>query len=153
MSITNTTSPKEDAMFTSVSSRSASMYQRVSVETSVSSATPHQLVNMLYEALTQAVISARAALERGDIAGKGRQIGRAVRMIEEGLRPALNLEKGGDLAANLNGVYGYCVMRLTEANLKNDAAALSDVTSVLEPIVSAWKEIGDQVNTPAQQMN
>lgn len=140
-------------MFTSVQSRSASMYQRVSVETSVNAATPHQLVNMLYEALTQAVVSARAALLGGDIAGKGKQIGRAVRLIEEGLRPALNLEKGGDLAANLNGLYGYCVMRLTEANLKNDAVALSDVIKVLEPIVNAWKEIGDQVNTPAQKLH
>ncbi|MDO8250925.1 MAG: flagellar export chaperone FliS [Rhodoferax sp.] len=133
-------------MFTSVSSRSASAYQRVSVETAVSQASPHQLVNMLLEGLLNNVGSARAALKRGDIAAKGAQINKAVRIIDEGLKPALNLAQGGDLAANLNGLYGYCALRLTEANLRNDDAALADVIRVIEPLADGWKQIGGQVS-------
>ena len=132
-------------MFTSVSSRSASAYQRVSVETGISSASPHQLVNMLFEALLVAVGTARLAMGRGDIAAKGEQISKAVRIIDEGLKPALNLEKGGDLAANLKGLYGYCVLRLTHANLRNDDAALADVARVIEPLAQGWKEMGGKV--------
>lgn len=132
-------------MFTTVNSRSASAYKRVSVETAVSQADPHQLVNMLFEGLLNAAGSARAAMARGDIAVKGEQIVRAVRMIDEGLKPALNLEQGGDLAANLNGLYGYCVLRLTQANLRNDDAALAEVISVIEPLAQGWKQIGPQV--------
>lgn len=129
-------------MFTSVSHRSASAYQRVSVETAVSQATPHQLVGLLFDGILQAVGSARVAMGRGDIATKGKQITRAVRMIDEGLKPALNLEQGGDIAQNLNGLYGYCVMRLTHANLHNDDVALADVIRVIEPIAEGWKQIG-----------
>ena len=132
-------------MFTSVSQRSASAYQRVSVETAVSEASPHQLVNMMLEGFLQTVGAARAALGRGDIPAKGRQIMKAVRIIDEGLKPALNLEQGGDLAKNLNGLYGYCVLRLTQANLNNDDAALADVARIIQPIAQGWKEIGDQV--------
>ena len=132
-------------MFTSVTSRSASAYKRVSVETNVSEATPHQLVNMLFEALLQHIGAARAALNRGDITVKGEQILKAVRILDEGLKPALNLEQGGDLAANLNGLYGYCVLRLTQANLHNDDAALAEVIRVIEPLAQGWKEIGAQV--------
>lgn len=132
-------------MFTSVSSRSASAYKRVGVETAVSQADPHQLVNMLFEALLNAAGAARAAMARGDIATKGEQILRAVRIIDEGLKPALNLEQGGDLAANLNGLYGYCVLRLTQANLHNDDAALADVIRVIEPLAQGWKQIGAEV--------
>ena len=133
-------------MFTSVSSRSASAYQRVSVETAVSQASPHQLVTLLLEGLLKNVGAARVALKRGDMATKGKQINLAVRIIDEALKPALNLAQGGDIAANLNGLYGYCSLRLTEANLHNDDAALADVVRVIEPVADGWKQIGGQVS-------
>jgi flagellar secretion chaperone FliS len=131
-------------MFTSVSSRSAAAYKRVGLETSVDRADPHQLVDMLFEALLQSVGTARAALARGDIVVKCEQIVKAVRILDEGLKPALNLEQGGELARNLNDLYAYCVMRLTHANLRNDDAALGDVLRVIGPVAQGWKQIGGQ---------
>lgn len=144
MPITKVSNKMELDMFTSVSSRSASAYKRVSVETGVSTATPHQLVNLLFEALLNAVGSARAAMKRGDVPTKGEQIVKAVRIIEEALKPSLNLEQGGDIALNLNGLYGYCVLRLTHANQRNDDAALADVIRVIEPLAQGWKQMGEQ---------
>ena len=132
-------------MFMSVNSRSAAAYHRVSVETSVSQASPHELINMLLVGLLKNVGAARAALARGDIASKCENITLAVRIIDEGLKPALNMEQGGEIAANLKGLYGYCSLRLTHANLHNDAQALSDVVRVIEPLADGWKQIGVQV--------
>lgn len=129
-------------MFTSVNSRSASAYKRVGVETSVDQATPHQLVDMLFDALLQSIRVARGALERGDIAVKGEQIIKAVRILDEGLKPALNLEQGGELATNLHDLYDFCVLRLTQANLRNDDAALAEVIRVIEPLADGWKQMG-----------
>jgi len=131
-------------MFKSVNSRSAAAYKRVGLETSIDKADPHQLVNMLFEGLIQAVGTARVALASGDIAGKGEQIIKAVRILDEGLKPALNLEQGGEIATNLHDLYAYCVMRLTQANLRNDDAALGDVLRVIEPLAQGWKQIGGQ---------
>ena len=128
-------------MFTSTGFRAASAYKNVSLETS----DPYQLVNMLFEGLMQAIADARAALKRGDVATKCAQVSRAVRLIEEGLKPGLDIQKGGDLAANLNGLYGYCVLRLTQANLRNDDAALEDVVRVIEPLAQGWKQMGGKV--------
>jgi flagellar protein FliS len=129
-------------MFNSVSSRSAAAYKRVGLETSVDKADPHQLVAMLFEGLIQAVGMARLSLARGDLAGKGEQIIKAVRILDEGLKPSLNLEQGGDIAINLSDLYDYCVMRLSQANLRNDDAALGDVLRVVEPLAQGWKQIG-----------
>ena len=85
-------------MFTPVSTRAASAYQRVGIETSVSAADPHQLVSLIYDALLQSLGKARAAVLRRDVATKGSEIGRAVRFLEEGLKAGLNDEQGGDLA-------------------------------------------------------
>jgi flagellar secretion chaperone FliS len=129
-------------MFTSVSSRSAAAYKRVSVLTDIDAASPHQLVKMLFDGLQQAIGKARVAMEKGDIAVKGEQLSLAVRIIIEGLKPALNLAQGGEIAANLNGLYGYCAGRLMHANIHNDAQALNDVQRVIDPIAQGWKEIG-----------
>lgn len=137
--VTNNVSP---TMFTSVSNRSAASYQRVNVETAVSEAGPHQLANLLFEGLLQAVGAARFALMQGDIAAKGKQISRAVRFLEEGLKPALNLDQGGELAVNLHRLYGYCALRLTEANQRNDDAALEEVVKLITPVAEGWKQMG-----------
>jgi flagellar protein FliS len=128
-------------MFTPVSTRAASAYKKVGLETSVDSASPHQLVRLLFDALLQSVQAARAALARGDIAVKGMEISKAVRILEEGLIAGLNQQDGGDISTNLRGVYGYCVRTLTQANLKNDDARLGEVRGLIEPIADAWKQI------------
>ncbi|MDD5029636.1 MAG: flagellar export chaperone FliS [Rhodoferax sp.] len=131
-------------MFTSVHQRSAAAYQRVDIETAVSQADPHKLVELLFDRLLQVVGSARVAMKQGQIAAKGENISKAVRILDEGLKPALNLENGGDIAANLNGLYSYCVLRLSQANLRNDDAALAEVVRVIEPIAQGWKQMGEQ---------
>lgn len=142
MPINRVTNNVEITMFTSVSNRSAASYQRVNVETAVSEAGPHQLANMLFEGFLQAVGAARYALAQGDIASKGKQISRAVRFLDEGLKPALNLEQGGELAGNLHRLYGYCAMRLTEANMRNDDVALEEVVKLITPVAEGWKQMG-----------
>ena len=129
-------------MFTHRASKSASTYKQVSVETSVDQATPHNLVEMLFDGLLVAVGAARAAMQRGDIKTKCKQIVVAVRILEEGLKCALNMEQGGELASNLDRLYGYCVVRLTQANARNDDAALAEVQRLIEPLAKSWKQIG-----------
>lgn len=129
-------------MFASVNSRAAaSAYRRVATETRVQGADPHQLVELLFEGLLQAIAGARGAMARGDTAAKGQAIGKAVRIIEEGLKAGLNLREGGQMAANLHSVYGYAITRLTQANLRNDAAALAEVHGLIEPIAKSWQQI------------
>lgn len=135
-------------MFSSVAARPALAYRKVSVETGLDRASPHHLVSMLFDGLLQAIVAARGALARGDIKAKCQQVGIAVRIVDEGLKGALNLEQGGELAANLHALYAYCVLRLTQANVRNDDAALREVAGLIEPLASGWKQIG-HVDAPA----
>jgi len=129
------------AMFTSVNTRAASTYNRVSVDTGVQTADPHQLVSLLFDALIQSLNLARGAMERHDVPSKGSAIGKAIRIIEEGLKAGLNLQEGGELAGNLKGLYDYSVQRLTLANLRNDVAPIHEVLSLIEPLADSWKQI------------
>jgi flagellar protein FliS len=135
-------------MFISVNNRAANAYKRVATETSVQGATPHQLVSLLFDGLLQSLQGARGAMARGDIQAKGEAFGKAVRILEEGLKAGLNLSEGGDLALNLRGLYSYCVTRLTLGNLHSDPLALDEVQSLIEPIAHSWKQIQGAVAQP-----
>jgi flagellar protein FliS len=123
----------------------AGLYQVVQVDTGVSGASPHRLVEMLFEEFLASCTRARGALRAGDVAEKGRAIARAVRIIEEGLRAGLNLNEGGALARELHELYGYITVRLTQANLRNDEAALAECAALIQPLYEAWHAIAPRV--------
>ena len=137
-------------MFASAVSRNTSaaagnVYRSVGVETGVSTASPHQLVTMLFDGFRDSVAQARGAIRAGRIDDKGRAIGRAVRIVNEGLKAGLNLEAGGALAGDLAALYSYILLRLTHANLHNDDAALEECARLIEPLRTAWAGISAQV--------
>ena len=76
---------------------------------------------------------------------KGSNVSWAISIID-GLRASLNLDKGGALAGNLDGLYEYMTRTLVEANLRNDADKLTEVESLLNQIRGGWKGIEQQVN-------
>jgi flagellar protein FliS len=123
----------------------ANLYQAVKVDTGVSAASPHRLVEMLFEEFLASCNRARRAIGNGDVQEKGRAIGRAVRIVEEGLRAGLNLEAGGALARDLQELYRYVTVRLTHANLKSDDAAIAECVALLQPLYDAWRAIAPQV--------
>ena len=125
-------------------------YRQVGVQTGVGSASAHQLVQMLFDACQDSLAQARGAIAAGDVQAKGSAIGRAARIVEEGLKACLNLDAGGALAADLNALYAYIGVRLTQANLGNDVATLEECGRLLEPLRSAWATIGPQVGSKRQ---
>jgi len=140
-------------MFSPMGHRSANAYRKIGVETSVGQASAHDLVDMLFDGLLVAVGSARASLVSGDVKGKCAHIVTAVRILEEGLKGALNMDQGGQLAENLRELYGYCVLRLTQANARNDVAALEEVLRLIEPVASGWKQMGQAADAhPAARL-
>ena len=129
------------AMYRNTSNALAGAYRTVGVETGVDGASPHRLVAMLFEGFRDAVSQARAAMGKREIEAKGKAISRAVRIVDEGLRANLDVGAGGKLASDLHALYGYIAIRLTEANLHNDPAALDECASLMEPVRSAWAAI------------
>jgi flagellar protein FliS len=120
------------------------VYRQIGVETLAATATPHQLVLMLFDGFRDAVAQARGAMIDRHFEAKGKAIGRAIGIVGEGLRAGLNVEAGGKLATDLEALYAYICMRLTHANLHNDLAALEECDRLMQPLRSAWIAIGPQ---------
>ncbi len=129
--------------------QSAGLYQQVGVESQLANASPHALVAMLFEGFMEALAQARGAIRSGDAAAKGMAIGRAVRILEEGLRAGLDVRAGGSLARDLGDLYAYVTHRLTLANLRNDEAAVAECQRLMQPLRDAWLAIGATASSSA----
>ena len=136
-------------MFSSSGFNRANAYRQVGAHSGVENASPHALIQMLFEGLFQSLNAARGAMERGEIEEKGRHLGKAVRILQEGLAAGVDLDKGGELAGNLKLLYDYSVKQLTHANVHNDVGLVEEVIGVLQPVAQGWKEIGPEGNTTA----
>jgi flagellar protein FliS len=126
----------------------SSTYRQVGIETGVASASAHQLVQMLFDGLLEAIMQARGSMRQGQIGAKGRAIGRAVRIVDEGLKAGLDLRSGGTLAQDLDDLYAYVALRLTQANLRNDEAALNECLALIQPLHEAWGSIRPDAQVP-----
>ena len=131
------------------SSAFAGAYRTVGVETGVAAASPHQLVTMLFDGFNAAIAEARVALAKGEVEAKCKALGRALRIVDEGLKAPLDAA-GGTLSEKLSSLYAYVSLRLTQANLTNDIAALDECVKLLEPVRSAWVAIGPTAAAPAE---
>ncbi|AIY40302.1 Flagellar biosynthesis protein FliS [Collimonas arenae] len=123
----------------------ARAYARIGIESAVLSASPQQLVTMLFDGAKTAISMARHHMAVGEVVAKGNAISKAVSIIDSGLKASLDPEAGGaagvELAANLSALYDYINQRLLLANLHNDPAMLDEADRLLENIASAWREI------------
>jgi flagellar protein FliS len=128
-------------MFGAMSNPKAA-YGKVGLETKVATASPHELVMMLFDGAMTSILLARMYLEQRAIKEKGEAIGRAIDIIDGGLKASLDHSVGGDLSVHLASLYEYMCTRLLLANLRNDPVILDEVSGLLGELRGAWAEIG-----------
>lgn len=109
-------------------------------ESAVLTASPVQLVVMLYDGAGRFLRQAIASLEAGEDLRAGQAIGRAQAIVEE-LLATLDLERGGDIAPRLQGIYVYSLRQLNEARFKKDTAKLHEVAGLLADLRESWAEL------------
>lgn len=118
----------------------ATQYRKVDVHSNIETASPHKLIQMLLDGALSKIQLARSLMQQRQTAAKGEQIAWALSIIE-GLKGALDLAAGGEIAANLDALYDYTMRRLVVANLDNDVTILDEVTRLLSEIRAGWNGI------------
>lgn len=111
-------------------------------------AAPGELVLMLYRGAARFVSSAVEAIDARDIDAAHTGLVRAQEIISE-LRATLDLERGGDIARNLDNIYEYLIHRLLEANARKHAEPAHEVLKLLRELLPAWEEAVRQAKAGA----
>ncbi len=120
-------------------------YQKVNSHAQISEASPHRLIQMLYEGGLDRLAQAKGALVRGDIPQKCLMLTKAVDIIT-GLRQGLDEEKAEDPATiqQLASLYDYMSAQLLQANINNDPEIIDEVARLLITLKSGWDGIASQ---------
>lgn len=116
-------------------------YAKVQYRSDVEIASPHRLIDMLYQGAIERIVQAKGAMQYGNIELKGKKINSAISIVG-GLRESLNTDVGGELAHNLDNLYVYIQQILAAAHAKNDETKLEEAATLLGDLQNAWKQIG-----------
>ena len=111
-------------------------YRKAAIDTSDNV----KIVSLLFDGALNFLNVAQRKMEERDIPGKGLYLGKVTAIVGE-LNSSLNMEEGGEIAANLRRLYDFVLDRLLQANLKNSRKALNEAERVLELLRSGWKEM------------
>ncbi len=103
-------------------------------------ADPVTLVAMLYDKAVLSLKAAVPAIHKDEIEVRWKNRHRAREIINH-LFTTLDLEKGGEIASNLEALYAYMLQRLLDVDVKNDARAAEEVIELLEPLRASWSEL------------
>ena len=105
----------------------------------INTATPEQILIMLYDGAIRFCHQAIQAMDIEDKAVQGEKISRTMAIISE-FASSLDHEIGGQIAADLDGLYGFMMRELMHANLKTDRKALENVADLLSGLRETWVE-------------
>jgi flagellar secretion chaperone FliS len=105
----------------------------------VTTASPEQLLIMLYDGAIRFVRQAAEAMAAGERMRKLESISKALGIVAE-LANTLDHEVGGEIAENLDALYHFMIRELTQANLKNDAEKLNVVEDLLCGLRETWMQ-------------
>lgn len=114
----------------------AAQYQ----EAAVRSASPAQLVVMLYDHLLINLRRAKLAVEKQNPELRGASFDRSRAAVSE-LLVTLDHERGGEVAKQLSGVYAFLLAELVDLGIRPDTARLDRVIGMVADLREAFDTI------------
>lgn len=109
-------------------------------ENAVMTASPAQLVVMLYDGAARFLKQAEIVATEGAWGDAGERMTRADMIIDE-LNITLDMEQGGDIAVQLQAIYVFCKRLLIEARLEKDVEKIKKTAELLAELRESWAQI------------
>ena len=102
------------------------------------SGSAYDLTKMLFNGCLKSLTLTVFHINHNNYAGKSRELSRSLAIIN-GLQDCLDLEKGGDLADNLNNLYLYMGKTLRESSVSNDISRIEHIHELLKEVSVGWE--------------
>jgi flagellar protein FliS len=110
-------------------------------QSAVLTASPEQLVVMLYDGARRFLGQATAAMRAGDVETSHLKLRRAEAIISH-LLETLDLDQG-EIAGRLQAIYLFCNRHLNEARIQRDPEKIEQINALLGELRSAWSTVAN----------
>ena len=119
-------------------------YRKNGLETDLSVADGHRVIQLLYQGLIDAIVRAKASIENNDINQKAKQIDKALRIVA-GLDTSIMYDpKDANqvaVAKNFKNLYAIFTDRLMLASSKLSTEPLDEILVYARQVKAAWDQI------------
>lgn len=115
-------------------------YRAVDLQVRACSASPHELVLVLFDGLLDELNRARGHIEARDYELKGKSLEKCMNILNA-LNSTLDYEQGGELVQDLSRLYDYCLHRLVEVSVSLSIAGLDEVAHLLGQMRDGWEGV------------
>lgn len=119
----------------------ARQYRKNQIET----ATPEQILILLYDGAIQYLNKAKIAISQNDVNESSTNIYNCQQIIIEFMN-SLDMENGGEVAVNLRELYRYLYRTLVDAGFSKDTAKIDEVLNHLKGLRETWLKAIDIAN-------
>ena len=116
-------------------------YESVDLASRIEGASPHQLVQVMFEELLKSIDAMLVAARRNDYVQRSERQSRALSILVA-LETSLDFEKGGEIANGLAAIYREARRLLTVGGRGNDLEAIAGARAMVGEISGAWESIG-----------
>jgi len=116
-------------------------YQSVDISSRIEGATPHRLVQSMYEELLKALDAMAFATARGDYVQRGEHQSKVLAILT-GLETSLDFDKGGQIAVDLVAIYREARRLVIGGGREGDAGLVTRAREMIQEISNAWDAIG-----------
>lgn len=117
----------------------------------VTGASPVQLVVMLYDGALKWMRQGREAIAQGDLPQQNQCLQRAQKIVLE-LMSSLDMQRGGEIASNLLGLYGFVVEQLVLANVEDKPEPIDHCIAIFTELRSSWIEVDRIARTQSSEV-
>lgn len=116
-------------------------------QNAVLSASPGELVVMLYDGARRFLRQAAGAMENGEIERAHNALRRAELIVGhlDG-----TLEDQGQLTERLHSIYQFCLAHLNRGRMAQDTRMLEEVSRLLGELREAWAEVASRPEAPVE---
>lgn len=125
-----------------LANRAAAAYKNIDVESIVSAANSHELISLLFKdiSLNLTMWEYHFNNNNNNISAKAECVNKAIKVLT-GLKACLDFKSGGELANNLDELYGYCIKIIFRGNATQDSTLIKEAGDVVKGLQEAWDGI------------
>lgn len=127
-------------------------YQNAYKKASVNTLDQTKLIIMLYDGAIKNASFAVEHMKSGQIEKVHECLIKTKNIVTE-LMATLNMDRGGDIAKNLQSLYSYMFSQLIEANMNKKTEPVVIVIDLLKELRAAWTQINSKKKNDAKTQN
>ena len=125
-------------------------YRQIGVETALENASPHRLIQLLFEGALTQLANVKGAIVNRDTVRLQTSVQKTSTILM-GLEEGLDFEKGGEIADNLEALYQYMQTELLAVQVSMNEEKVDALISLLSDIKSGWDAISPEQLAASQE--